>query len=107
MRGGRMVIAGECYFERATVTFSEEAGGMGAIPQYETYLFDADGTLIDTIDLIYHCFRYTCKRFGHYEISRERVIQTIGIPLHAQLQKHLGPMDKKQLEHIADVHMEH
>lgn len=74
---------------------------------YEYYLFDADGTLIDTTELIYRCFRYSCKKFGGFDVERERVVGNIGLPLRAQLELYLGRLSDERAEEIQDAHMKH
>lgn len=46
----------------------------------KTILFDFDGTLIDTNELIYHSFDYTFKKFG-YSFTKEEILQFNGPPL--------------------------
>ena len=57
---------------------------------YDTYLFDADGTLFDTIDLICTCFQYVAGKYAGKVLVREKIIKGIGLPLHDQLAFHLG-----------------
>jgi len=47
-------------------------------------LFDLDGTLIDTIDLIMESFRYTARAHGYMPVSEEEWIRNLGIPLRVQ-----------------------
>lgn len=58
---------------------------------YDTYLFDADGTLYDTVDLICNCFDYVTQKYGNLTVSREEIIGGIGSPLRHQLMLHLDP----------------
>jgi len=44
-------------------------------------LFDLDGTLIDTTDLILRCFDHSWQNVCGLEHSREALIGTFGIPL--------------------------
>lgn len=46
----------------------------------KTVLFDFDGTLIDTNDLIYKSFVYTFDQYG-YEFTKEEILQFNGPPL--------------------------
>lgn len=55
----------------------------------KTILFDFDGTLVDTNELIYHSFAYTFKKFG-YSFSKEEIMQFNGPPL-AQTFSELNP----------------
>jgi pyrophosphatase PpaX len=58
--------------------------------QYKTYLFDADGTLFDTADLVVHCFKYVAKKHCSRDLSREAILTGYGLPLKGQLIEHLG-----------------
>ena len=58
---------------------------------YDTYLFDADGTLFDTVDLICQCFDYILEKYGGLSLPRERIMAGIGSPLVTQIVNHLGP----------------
>ncbi len=46
-----------------------------------TVLFDLDGTLIDTTELILHCFELSWKKVYGRKLDRQRYLATIGIPL--------------------------
>ncbi|OZM56544.1 pyrophosphatase PpaX [Lottiidibacillus patelloidae] len=48
----------------------------------DTLLFDLDGTLIDTNDLIISSFLHTLDKYKPNEYSREDVLQFIGPPLY-------------------------
>jgi pyrophosphatase PpaX len=58
---------------------------------YDSYLFDADGTLFDTVDLICKCFQYVAEKYANKTIDRTTIINSIGLPLKSQLVTHLGP----------------
>ena len=57
---------------------------------YDSYLFDADGTLFDTVDLICRCFQYVAEKYAGKTMDRETIIDGIGLPLKSQLLTHLG-----------------
>lgn len=57
---------------------------------YQSYLFDADGTLFDTVDLICRCFQYVAEKYTGKTIDRRTIIESIGLPLKSQLINHLG-----------------
>lgn len=59
--------------------------------EYDSYLFDADGTLFDTVDLICSCFHYITEKYAGKTFERSTIIDGIGLPLKAQLITHLGP----------------
>ena len=58
---------------------------------YDSYLFDADGTLFDTVDLICCCFQYVAEKYTGKTMDRRTIINGIGLPLQGQLITHLGP----------------
>lgn len=72
---------------------------------YKAYLFDGDGTLYDTAEMIYQCFLYSCRKFGNIEVKREDVFANIGIPLRPQLEHFLGPLTDKKAAEILEAHM--
>lgn len=49
-------------------------------------MFDLDGTLIDTIDLIYHSFDYAVKKILDKSLSKKELLQNIGRPLRIQME---------------------
>lgn len=49
--------------------------------QKRAILFDLDGTLIDTTDLILRCFQHSWETVCGFNHSREALIQTFGTPL--------------------------
>ncbi len=74
--------------------------------EYDYYLFDSDGTLTDTAELIYRCFNNTSKFYSNREVEREDVLNTIGMPLRPQMALFIGELsDEKYLE-ARDYHME-
>lgn len=50
-------------------------------------LFDLDGTLIDTTDLILRCFRHSWETVCGINHSREALVKTFGIPLRDAMQR--------------------
>ena len=46
-----------------------------------TVLFDLDGTLIDSIDLIIDSYLHTFASHDMVPLSREQIVQGIGTPL--------------------------
>lgn len=57
---------------------------------YDSYLFDADGTLFDTVDLICDCFQYVAGKYSGKTMNRNTIIEGIGSPLKGQIITHLG-----------------
>jgi pyrophosphatase PpaX len=72
---------------------------------YDHYLFDADGTLFDTTDLICKCFRYIAEKHTGKSPDRTTIINGIGLPLRNQLITHLGP--GLDYDHILDDYLEY
>jgi pyrophosphatase PpaX len=75
--------------------------------EYSYYLFDADGTLIDTTELIYRCFVFTCKKFANREISRDEVVKNIGLTLRRQMEVYFGPLTEERFSEMAGEHMKY
>lgn len=72
---------------------------------YSYYLFDADGTLLDTTELIFQCFVFTCRKYGDKEISRELVVNNIGLTLRRQTELYLGLLSDERYAIISGDHM--
>lgn len=72
---------------------------------YAAYLFDADGTLLDSTELIYQCFVHTCSMFAGLELTREQVFANIGLPLRKQLGIHLGELSGRKADEVRAEHM--
>jgi pyrophosphatase PpaX len=58
--------------------------------QTQAILFDLDGTLIDTTDLILRCFDHTWQSVCGIRHSREALLMTFGIPLREAMRKLLA-----------------
>lgn len=72
---------------------------------YKAYLFDGDGTLYDTADMIYQCFDDIGKNFKNVKIEKEAVYKTIGMPFRPQLELLLGPVTDKVFDDIVTSHI--
>lgn len=57
---------------------------------YDYYLFDADGTMFDTIDMICRCFVHVTEKYANKTPAREDMVKCIGLPLREQIINHLG-----------------
>jgi len=53
-------------------------------------LFDLDGTLIDSTDLVLQCFRHSWESVVGFYHSREALLQTFGTPLRAAMHRLLS-----------------
>lgn len=51
------------------------------MPGYRTVLFDLDGTLIDSVDLIIDSYQHTFRVHGAPILSREEILAGMGTPL--------------------------
>lgn len=76
------------------------------IKEFDCYLFDADGTLFDTTEMIVNCFEHTAAHFGEAIPQREEIISHIGLTLRHQMELYFGPLDdakfgKYQAEHMS------
>lgn len=69
----------------------------------KTLLFDLDGTLINTNDLIIASFLHTLEQFKPGEYTREQVINFIGPPLIDSFRK----VDPERYEEMIDVYRTH
>lgn len=62
----------------------------------EAILFDLDGTLIDSIELIVKSYEHTLREHGKPELSRAKIMSFIGIPLRKHLQHYA--VDEAEVE---------
>ncbi|MDQ0254573.1 pyrophosphatase PpaX [Evansella vedderi] len=67
-----------------------------ALKKVDTILFDLDGTLINTIDLILESFLHTMETYYPGKYTREDVISFIGPPLSETFEK-LDPMKMEEM----------
>ncbi|MEN3335819.1 MAG: pyrophosphatase PpaX [Blastocatellia bacterium] len=70
-------------------------------------LFDLDGTLIDTTDLILRCFSHSWQAVYGLEHSRASLIATFGIPLREAMQRLLAQSNGNAIHHDDDKLIEH
>ncbi|GEN36432.1 MULTISPECIES: pyrophosphatase PpaX [Aneurinibacillus] len=71
--------------------------------RYQYVLFDLDGTLIDTNNLILTSFMYTLEKFYPGKYTREDIIPHMGKPLYDQM-KLFGP---ERAEELVQIYREH
>ncbi len=68
-----------------------------------TILFDLDGTLIDTNELIIASFTHTIEQYGNRPYSREEILDFIGPPLKDSMDK-IDPDRADELMHTYRKH---
>ncbi len=68
--------------------------------RWEAILFDLDGTLIDTNDLILRSFEHVFETAGIKQWSREDMIPLMGMPLWEQMRRFTGREDVHDLVRI-------
>ena len=65
--------------------------------QFETILFDLDGTILDTNELIIRSYLHALKGYVPADFSREHIIPHMGTPLYDQLRRFSGLEDVEEL----------
>jgi pyrophosphatase PpaX len=75
------------------------------MPQLDTYLFDLDGTLLDSLELILDSYRHTLTVHRGVAPPDEVWIAGIGTPLRTQLAPHTE--DAQELERFVDTYREY
>ncbi len=58
-----------------------------AAPTYDAVVFDLDGTVVDSVELIIVSFQHAIREVLGREISREDSIAWVGMPLREQMEK--------------------
>ena len=72
--------------------------------KYKTLLFDLDGTILDTNELILNSFLYTLEKFYPGKFNRELLIPHMGRPLYDQM-VYFG--DEINAQEMVDIYREH
>jgi len=72
------------------------------VKSYRNYLFDLDGTLLNTAELIYQTFLHICRKYAGITVCRTQVFSDIGQPLANQIQLYLGHLAPERLRTILD-----
>jgi len=82
-------------------------GGIGAesgpASTIRAVLFDLDGTLVDTIELILESFRYSTRQVLGQAVPDDVLLSDIGTPLAAQMEK-IAPGQAEELVRVYRVH---
>ncbi|WP_258871450.1 HAD hydrolase-like protein, partial [Halobacillus trueperi] len=68
-----------------------------------TILFDLDGTLIDTNELIIASFTHTIEQYSDRSYEREEILDFIGPPLRESLQK----VNPDKVEEMVETYRKH
>ena len=80
---------------------------MGIEPSYEAYLFDLDGTLINTTELIKRCFERSLGEVG-IRGSDKDLLRYVGLPLRVQFESFLAGSGRAvDIEALMRSHMEY
>ena len=74
-------------------------------PPYAAYLFDLDGTLLNTIDLIVECFRHTLEYALGESPPAAAVKANIGLPLRPQMEFFLRGRGEFDYDFLMGLHM--
>ena len=70
-----------------------------------TILFDLDGTLIDSVDLILASYRHTLEAHGIGPVSEESLLRSMVIPLRVQFRKFTE--DPNEVQAMIDTYVRH
>ncbi len=77
-------------------------GDLEVMTECKGILFDLDGTLINTTDLILYCFNHAWQTVCGQTHPPEVFVATMGIPLNAAMHRLLEATDGLQLEQIGE-----
>ncbi|MBQ4506191.1 MAG: HAD-IA family hydrolase [Firmicutes bacterium] len=84
------------------------------MPTIKAILFDFDGTLMDTNNVIIDSWNHTCELNLGYRLPLEEIVSTFGVPLRPALEAHMPGADIEkamadyrgyQFSHPQDIHM--
>jgi pyrophosphatase PpaX len=78
-------------------------GELEVMSDCKAILFDLDGTLIDTTELILYCFNHAWQMICGQTHPPEAFVATMGIPLKDAMRRLLGATDGMQLEKIGEL----
>ena len=82
------------YNARLTVPTRVRGDKLGS--HTRTVLFDLDGTLINTTDLILQCFQFSWSTVCGFEHTRETLLETFGTPLRDAMYRLLLSKDSRE-----------
>jgi pyrophosphatase PpaX len=75
------------------------------VHDYDFYLFDADGTLFDTTEMIVRCFRNTAKVHELPVPDRDAIIGHVGMTLRRQMEHYFGVLPDETYNRYRATHM--
>jgi pyrophosphatase PpaX len=75
-------------------------------PMIKAVLFDLDGTLIDTNELIIKCFKYVYEKYLNLEVSTEDICKHFGEPLLNTFQRYDEKNAAKLTEYYKEYNLE-
>lgn len=78
---------------------------LGRENDFQVVLFDLDGTLIDSTDLILASYRYTMREHLGQELPDDKWLETIGRPLRVQLEDFAS--DEAEAESMVSTYRAH
>lgn len=81
----------------------KQLGSGGKLREVKVLLFDLDGTLIDTVDLIYSSFRHAVSTVLGKELPRQELLKNLGRPLIFQM-RYFSENHASELVKVYDKH---
>jgi pyrophosphatase PpaX len=81
------------------------SGGAGGASSLDTFLFDLDGTLIDSVALIHASYRHALATHGHVEPPYEEWLAGLGTPLAQQFARFAS--DPRAIDALCATYREH
>lgn len=75
--------------------------------RYNHYLFDLDGTLINTIDLIVECFHHSLDYIAQLKLPEEQIRSHVGLPLLEQFKVYLGHLPNIDYQDVMREHLDY
>jgi pyrophosphatase PpaX len=101
--GDRLPEQATLYYNSGFDEIAADEGVNSLTTPTRAILFDLDGTLIDTTDLILRCFSHSWQAVHGFEHSREALIATFGIPLREAMQRLLAQSNGNAAGHTEDT----
>ena len=85
-----------------TSTGPEAQTADGGRPAYEAVVFDLDGTVVDSVELIIVSFQHAIREVLGREVSREESVAWVGRPLREQMEM----FSPEHAEELVEVYRE-